>query len=79
MEVNECGDRVDPPSAAIIAAVGRIAQGGCQGWHSGGIAHFDQLTALEPPLTEQCEDSVDDYLFILRTPKSCDLLFALGP
>ena len=27
MEVHECGDRVDPPSAAIIAAVGRIAQG----------------------------------------------------
>ena len=26
-EVHECGDRVDPPSAAIIAAVGRIAQG----------------------------------------------------
>ena len=30
MEVHECGDRVDPPSAAMIAAVGRIAQGGCQ-------------------------------------------------
>ena len=30
MEVNECDDRLDPPSAAMIAAVGRIAQGGCQ-------------------------------------------------
>ena len=27
MEVHECGDRVDPPSAAMIAAVGRIAGG----------------------------------------------------
>ena len=58
MEVHECGDRVDPPSAAIIAAVGRIAQGGCQGWHSGGIAHFDQLTATDQPLTELRRDSV---------------------
>ena len=51
MEVHECGDRVDPPSAAIIAAVGRIA-------HSGGIAHFDQLTATDQPLTELRGDSV---------------------
>ena len=57
-EVHECGDHVDPPSAAIIAAVGRIAQGGCQGWHSGEIAHFDQLTATDQPLTELCGDSV---------------------
>ena len=56
--VHECGERVDPPSAAIIAAVGRIAQGGCQGWHSGGIAHFDQLTATDQPLTELRGDSV---------------------
>ena len=80
MEMYECGDLVDLPSAAIVAAASRIAQGGCQGRRSGGNAHFDQLTALEPPLTEQCEGSADDYLFILRTPKSCaQVLFALGP
>ena len=35
VEVYECGDHVDSPSAAMIAAVGRIAQGGCQGRHRG--------------------------------------------
>jgi len=58
MEVHECGDRVDPPSAAIIAAVGRIAQGGCQGWHSGRNARFDPLAATDPPLTELCGEGV---------------------
>ena len=60
MEVYECGDIVDLPSAAIITAASRIAQGGCQGRRSGGNAHFDQLTALEPPLTELCEGSVEN-------------------
>ena len=63
MEMYECGDLVDLPSAAIIAAASRIAQGGCQGRHLGRNAHFDQLTALEPPLTELCEGSVENLLF----------------
>ena len=54
MEVHECEGIVDLPSAAIVAAVGRIAQGGCQGLHSGRNAHFDPLTATDPPLTELC-------------------------
>ena len=58
MEVHECGDRVDPPSATMIAAVGRIAQGGCQGRHSGRNARFDPLTATDSPLTELCGGSV---------------------
>jgi hypothetical protein len=60
MEVHGCVDRVDPPSAAIIAGVGRIAQGGCQGLHSEGNAHFDQLTATDQPLTELCGESVQN-------------------
>ena len=60
MMVYECGVLVDLPSAAIITAASRIAQGGCQGRRSGGNAHFDQLTALEPPLTELCEGSVEN-------------------
>ena len=52
MEMYECGDLVDLPSAAIIAAASRIAQGGCQGRHSGRNALFDPLTATDPPLTE---------------------------
>ena len=52
MEVYECGVLVDLPSAAIITAASRIAQGGCQGRHSGGNARFDPLTATDPPLTE---------------------------
>ena len=60
MEVHECGDRVDPPSAAIIAAVGLIAQGGCQGWHSGRNARFDPLAATDPPLTEVCGGSAQN-------------------
>ena len=60
MEVYECGDIVDLPSAAIIAAASRISQGGCQGRHSGRNARFDPLTATDPPLTELCEDSVEN-------------------
>ena len=56
--VHECVDRVDPPSAAIIAAASRIAQGGCQGRHSGRNARFDPLTATDQPLTELCGGSV---------------------
>ena len=52
MEVYECGDLVDLPSAAIIAAASRIAQGGCQDQHSGRNALFDPLAATDPPLTE---------------------------
>ena len=58
MEVYECGDLVDLPSAAMIAAVGRIVQGGCHGQHSGRNARFDPLTATDPPLPELCEGSV---------------------
>ena len=58
MEVYECGDHVDSPSAAKIAAVGRIAQGGCQGRHAGRNARFDPLTATDPPLTELCGEGV---------------------
>ena len=49
IEGYECGDLVDLPSAAIITAASRIAQGGCQGRHSGGNAHFHQLTATDQP------------------------------
>ena len=35
MDVYECGILVDLPSAAMIAAVGRVAQGSCQGRHPG--------------------------------------------
>ena len=58
VEAYECEDLVDLPSAAMIAAVGRIAQGGCQGRHSGRNARFDPLTATDPPLTELCGGSV---------------------
>ena len=58
MEMYECGDLVDLPSAAIIAAASRIAQGGCQGRHSGRNALFDPLTATDPPLTELRGESV---------------------
>jgi hypothetical protein len=58
MKVNECGVLVDLPSAAIITAASRIAQGGCQGRHSGGNARLDPLTATDPPLTELCGVSI---------------------
>jgi len=54
VEAYECEDLVDLPSAAMIAAVGCIAQGGSQGRRSGRNAHFDPLTATDPPLIELC-------------------------